>query len=310
MENTITLSRPLANRSNTATLKVHAPVQYADTAMRVLCATDLWARSDHAVQRTLALGRMLHAELLLLHVVDGQTPIRIAGRRADHAQTALRWRLRQHADLQRPPAVSVRVGQPHSLIARVALDWRADLIVLGGYRPRPWDRFLGTTAERLARQTRRPVLVVNREPKQAYSDAALIAASGASAETLMAAIAQLELVRSQGMRPRRLLYSRALSPMRIVRTKTREGDQREEAEVVTVRLSSFETTARTVLEESADLLVSALDPYPALSRLFGRNMSNVLLRAGSADVLVIPPAPGLPSRSLLQAGSVLRDSSG
>ncbi len=54
----------------------------------------------------------------------------------------------------------IRVGKPHEEITRLATEIGADMIVVGphGDRPRP-RQFLGTTAERVVRTSRVPVLV-------------------------------------------------------------------------------------------------------------------------------------------------------
>lgn len=64
----------------------------------------------------------------------------------------------------------IRVGTPHEVLASAAEELKADLLVVGphGDRPRPW-KLLGTTAERLVRASRVPVIVagspVNSPPK-------------------------------------------------------------------------------------------------------------------------------------------------
>jgi nucleotide-binding universal stress UspA family protein len=82
---------------------------------------------------------------------------------------------RQHAEgrmdelatvLTAGPAHSeVRIGKAHEQVAAAALDFEADIVVIGphGDRPRP-SRFLGTTAERIARTSPVPVLVVTHPP--------------------------------------------------------------------------------------------------------------------------------------------------
>ena len=60
---------------------------------------------------------------------------------------------------------ALHVGKPHVILAELAEQTGADLVVIGphGDRPRPWRR-LGTTADRLVRISRTPVLVSIGEP--------------------------------------------------------------------------------------------------------------------------------------------------
>jgi nucleotide-binding universal stress UspA family protein len=151
----------LISKVKPVALKAHISPGASTTTSRIMCATDLWGESDHALQKALWLAEERAAELLLLHVVDGETPLRITGKRAEHARGALQWRLRGWPKFNPRPAVSVRIGDPHRTISRVARQWRADLVVMGSSRPRPMDRFLPTTAERVAAEARCAVLVVN-----------------------------------------------------------------------------------------------------------------------------------------------------
>jgi universal stress protein E len=134
-----------------------------DRSPRVLCATDLLARSNRAVSRADAIARELGAQLLLLHVVDAGLSARASRRRDARARFLLAAHARKLARSGNGAQISVRTGRPHQTIADVATRWDADLIVLGPYRHRFGDSFRGTTAERVIRIADRPVLVVNRD---------------------------------------------------------------------------------------------------------------------------------------------------
>ena len=142
-------SLSLVSKQSPVACKVHADSLLGSARFKLLCATDLWARSDRALQKALWLSEVADAQLLLLHVVDGELPLRIAGRKADLARSALEWRLRDTAAFSQPPVVTVRVGNPQQTIIKVARDWRADMVVLGAASARVFDRIRGTTAERL-----------------------------------------------------------------------------------------------------------------------------------------------------------------
>ena len=109
------------------------------------------------------------AELVLVHAIDVPTPppfVRDALPPAADIETAARdfaeTRLRELAS-SLPAAtvrIEIRVGRPHDVLAAVAEEVGADLVLVGphGERPRPW-KLLGTSAERLVRTSPVPVLV-------------------------------------------------------------------------------------------------------------------------------------------------------
>ena len=108
------------------------------------------------------------AELVLVHVIDLPNPPRFLRTelpiRADEIEASAREyaasRLRELTQSLPRSRSEVRVGRPHTEIARVAADVGADLVLVGphGDRPRPWKP-LGTTAERLVRASPVAVLV-------------------------------------------------------------------------------------------------------------------------------------------------------
>ena len=225
---------------------------------------DLWARSDRALQKALWLSELTDAQLLLLHVVDGELPLRIAGRKADLARGALEWRLRDTAFSQRP-AISVRVGNPQQTIIRVARDWRADMVVLGAASARVFDRIRGTTAERLASEARCPALVVNRGEPATYSGAGVIAASCCQAFALENELDRLQVLR--GSAPVEIIYpSRS---RRIWRAPARKA-------------------AEALLAAPPEVVVVEVDRWPGVSELLGRGMSGMVARSEATDVLIAP----------------------
>jgi nucleotide-binding universal stress UspA family protein len=122
----------------------------------VLCATDALSKSDAPVSRAHAIARELGAQLLLLHVVDSAKPARTARRSSARARFILEAHARSLARWGNGVQILVRSGRPYETIAKVAIEWDADLIVLGPYRPRFGDHLRGTTAERIARKTQGP----------------------------------------------------------------------------------------------------------------------------------------------------------
>jgi hypothetical protein len=170
-------SLSLVSKHRPVAFRVHAESPLGSARFKVMCATDLWARSDRALQKALWLAEVTDAQLLLLHVVDGELPLRIAGRKADFARGALEWRLRERSAFRLQPATE-----------RLA------------------DRIRGTTAERLATQARCAALVVNRGEPAVYSGAGVVAASCCQAFALESALDRLQVLR--GGAPVEKLYPR------------------------------------------------------------------------------------------------------
>ncbi len=142
--------------------------QMNEAPLRILCATDLSSRSEPAMNRALDLTHSLNGEAMLLHIVDDQGPIRFVGRTAGHALDALKWHARRRRIARVKPELSVLIGDTVKTIISAAKRWRADLIVIGKHRRRRGDRMRLSTAERIARRTGCPVLVVNTNTTDAY----------------------------------------------------------------------------------------------------------------------------------------------
>ena len=157
---------------------------------RILCATDLSVRSTPALRRAGSLARQTGARLTLLHVIDTRQPERVARMQANRAYVDLL----SQADRAFGSAagfidVVVRRGAVVEIIATSAREWDADLIVVAAPKSRRLEAIVGTTAERLVRRAKRPVLVVRRELQGGYRDVAIAAdLSSASLPIIRAAI--------------------------------------------------------------------------------------------------------------------------
>lgn len=124
----------------------------------ILVGTDLSEDALAAVQAGALLARGAGATLHILHAepVGGSTPAGMAGSM-----------LRQHVAyvLEEDEAVELHLasGPPFRALTEAADRLPASLLVVGSHRPRRlFDGLLGTTADRVLRTSRQPVLVVNR----------------------------------------------------------------------------------------------------------------------------------------------------
>jgi len=136
----------------------------------ILLATDLSSRCDRAMDRAAQLANLWAARLIVLNVLEQDQQVLDRRQMADlpswrqspdrQAVVAAQVRRDLREDLK---AVEVRVvdGVAASTIDEVAREVGADLIVIGIARDETFGRyFLGSTVERLSRQTPVPLLIV------------------------------------------------------------------------------------------------------------------------------------------------------
>jgi nucleotide-binding universal stress UspA family protein len=164
---------PTARRSRAS----DAAVRASSELHSLLVPIDLTPSSDRVLGRLALLPLAADARVTLLHVVPASLP-RGEQRRAERdARNALASEVR-HLRKQLPKKVrldtSVQAGSPARVIAEDAAKARPELIAMGrGGGGTLRDSFLGSTAERVLRQARLPVLVVRLAPRAAYRRPAL-----------------------------------------------------------------------------------------------------------------------------------------
>ena len=117
------------------------------------------------------------ARVVLLHVIDPPDRPRFArdrlpppGTFEDIAREHATARLRELTErlARQDIRVEIRIGKPYEQVAAVATEVSATLVAIGphGDRLRP-SKFLGTTADRIARTSPVPILVVTTPPENA-----------------------------------------------------------------------------------------------------------------------------------------------
>ena len=148
------------------------------TPSRILLATDLSCRCDRALDRAALLAREWGAELLVVHVMAAEAEDMLDARegwsRFDRRDAAAVMRRRVAADLAEladdlPVEVRVTTGDPADRIIEIAEQEGCGLIVTGIARDEQLGRmFVGTTVNRLVRQSHVPVLVVHSRARRSY----------------------------------------------------------------------------------------------------------------------------------------------
>ncbi|WP_127904039.1 universal stress protein [Solirhodobacter olei] len=142
------------------------------TPKLILVATDMSERSDRALARASQLARQTGAALHILHVVDEELPATIAEAEIASAKVNLNQLTSVGRGLRGLEArLEVVPGDPWRTIVQKANLVDADLIVLGTHRRRGLSgMFEGTTIERVARTSARPVLRVMAPALEAYRE--------------------------------------------------------------------------------------------------------------------------------------------
>lgn len=142
---------------------------------RILLATDFSTRSDRAERRALLLARQHQAHVTLVHVVDDDQPRRLVASAHAEASRLLQSMQETLTTVDRIDCdVTVAVGEAFAGALEASEEADADLIVIGPHRRQILkDVFTGTTAERIIRNSLRPVLMVNGTPTRPYRNALL-----------------------------------------------------------------------------------------------------------------------------------------
>lgn len=298
----------LTTRTKSAQMKVHVPPEYSAARLRIVCATDLSSKSDFAVQRAVSLCEALDAQLMLLHVVGEELPMRLAGRRAERARTALQWQAKHLSGLRFAPELSVRIGRPSRTIARAAREWSADMVVLGSHRRRvDADLLSWSTAEHIAHRAQRPVLVVNTEAAREYCGVTFVAGKAIERFVHLADrfdfldAAHLAVVPRLGaldaaLQKAATVLSKAgerIDPALKLRWHRRSQTLIEEAglHLLGVEIVSERPTARSLLARinqarHPQLLVAGIDRRDLFTRSLSRMTALLALRTRACDVLI------------------------
>lgn len=136
----------------------------------ILLATDLSSRCDRATDRAIQLAKLWHAKLVVLTVIEAKPDEAIrdepfephSWRRPPGPEALAAARIRRDfGNVFKDADLHVVEGDPSTTIDAVARDVGAELIVTGVARDQTFGRyFLGSTVDKLARQTLVPLLIV------------------------------------------------------------------------------------------------------------------------------------------------------
>ncbi|WP_084162415.1 HAD-IC family P-type ATPase [Methylocaldum szegediense] len=172
------IRRKLRAGTKTESRHLHKEEGHLRTPKTVLAATDFSDDATNAACRAAMLAAEQGGRLELLHVVSGTSPAVVREMLLTHdgAEEKLINDAQQRLDAAK---LKITAKTHVAAFSRVAIgsvpeeilsaSEQADLLVLGAHGLSPWrDFLLGTTADRLLRTCKRPVLVVKRRPDAPY----------------------------------------------------------------------------------------------------------------------------------------------
>jgi nucleotide-binding universal stress UspA family protein len=291
-------------------------------AGRIVVATDLTPRSDMALRRAVLLAQQSRARLTLVHAIDPRQAVRAVRAQANRAYVKLLSTLDQVLGAAAATSVdiAVRAGSPLDVVAAVAEESHADLVVLAAPRPRRFDSIVGTTAERLLRAIKRPVLVVHREAEDNYRHvAAAVDLSNGSLPMIQAAArlgvldhAHTTLLHATSAPHEGMLQTVGVNQHAIedyrrgwendaqlrLQSLLAAADIDLKRASIVVRPDPAATSIRRLLElQQPDLLAIGSSRWLLVKRLLIGSITDSVLRVPLSDVLVIPP-PRRPSKSV------------
>lgn len=134
---------------------------------RILCPTDLSPQSDEALQYALALARTYTAKLIICHCVPPAFFVDVVER--EKYREKFEASIRSYAPSDHDATAAVLPAcegiiieeDPATAIARIAAEYRIDLIVMRSRRRPLAAALLGSTAEAVCRTAPCPVLVTH-----------------------------------------------------------------------------------------------------------------------------------------------------
>jgi nucleotide-binding universal stress UspA family protein len=140
----------------------------------VLLATDLTPACDRAFDRAVLLASEWEAQLVICHVVEASS-LRPWGieQRVRNAEVEIE-RLVQGVSMAKEPARHIVIGDPAERTIEHAQAIGSDFIVTGPAHGKiVGDKLLGSTAARIVRHAKQPVLAVRRRAKAQYATIAV-----------------------------------------------------------------------------------------------------------------------------------------
>jgi len=270
--------------------------------LQILLASDLTERSRCALVRAVQLKQATAAGLTLLHVAEPGLTGELAKSREEAATATLKAHLSDVSTGKlRRVLIKVAVGDPVAAIVAEAESRDADLVVLGQPgKHRIKELFAGTTAERVIRYSRRPVLVAKVTSDQPYQRVVIAFDRSEAAERALATAlalaprAEFHLVYAS-QSPKAGRGEEEAERMQIVlenaaKQVTRRSLYRHTRLTMKVRAGAPVHTITNALQAfDADLLAMGTHGRGRLQTALFGSVAQELLAASPCDVLLTRP---------------------
>lgn len=290
----------------------------------LLVPVDLTPSSDRVLGRLALVPLADDARVTLLHVVPGNLPpAERRGAESDARKALAREARHLSKSLRRTIRVEplVTSGAPPKEIAKSASAVRAELIVMGRGGGRALrDAFLGSTAERVIRRSKLPVLVVRLAPRADYSRPALALDLDQAAHEVIGLMLRVirpprpyvQVIHAFDAPYERLAYP---SVSEAVIERRRDELQRKASRDLSkllasslarvnvppeqvprwkhhIRFGSPRVIIRKAVQKAdTDLLVLGTHGYAGVAHVLLGTVAGDVLRDVTCDVLVVPPRP-------------------
>ena len=278
----------------------------------ILVATDFSERSDRAVRKAARLAKACRCRLVLLHVVDDDRPYRLLEIEQEAALLLLQETAQMLVEEDIGVELLVRKGAPFVVVADMAIEIAATLILIGASRRQLLkDVFVGTTAERIMRQSAVPVLMVNREPALPYHHALIAVDMSDASVRIVETAVRLGLDRHMAVSVIYLFHAQATgllirSPAPMEEIRKYQDQEAEKAGTALRRflkntgIASVDLIARqsagpiagsicaAAEELTSDLIVIGTHGKSSITRVLLGSIAEDVLRTARQDVLVVP----------------------
>lgn len=291
------------------------------TIRTIVAALALEVGDDPVVGRALQLALQHEARLIVVHVLEGLASDDESFPRSTDRGAVIEILEREAKDrLGRlleaapvPTEIIVEAGAPHSIINRLARRNKADLVVIGPGKARNIrEKVFGSTADRVVRSSRGPILIVKTRSTNPYRrvastvDFSTTSIAAAQAAALVAPGVTMELVHAveiplafeQAMlkagtpqveieRYRRAKAQSARKQLLALFSK--EGDLPRPAKVRVLHGTAGEVLVRLARRGGIDLITVGTQGRNAVSRLVLGSVARKVLAGAACDILVVPP---------------------
>ena len=284
---------------------------------KILVATDFSERSDRAIRRGVLLAKQSGAVISLVHAVDDDLPPRVIEAERGAALELLNEQARSLREIDGVECdSSVVLGDPFEGLAAASDTIAPDLLVVGPHRRQTLkDVFVGTTAERTIRASRRPILMANAVPAGAHRHLLIAVDFSDSAGAALQAVIRFGLHERAAVCILHVFDPigagfRTRASMTDEQTKRHHADEEARAaaelsawlvgfdidplqRIVRHRMGTIAHTIGLVAEEiSADLVVIGTRGRSGLAHLLLGSVADGVFRTATRDVLAVPAPPG------------------